>query len=166
MRDVCAACHNEEYVDAFYIQYDGIIDLYNNKFAKPGQELMEAAKPLKNPIEFSTKLDFVWFELWHHEGRRVRHAASMMGPDYTHWHGTYDLAKNFYTEMIPALEELVEANLEAKDPEKVKAAKNLRQVIDKVLSTDDHKWFLGKLDEKEGAARKKAADEFKARYAK
>ena len=28
----------------------------------------------------------------------------MMGPDYTHWHGTYEVAKHFYSEFIPALE--------------------------------------------------------------
>ena len=25
-------------------------------------------------------------EIWHHEGRVARHGASMMAPDYTHWH--------------------------------------------------------------------------------
>ena len=45
-------------------------------------------------VKFSEPIDFTWFELWHHEGRRARHAAAMMAPDYTHWHGTYDLAKN------------------------------------------------------------------------
>ena len=72
------------------------------------KELYELAKPLIKPVKFGNKIDFIWFELWHHEGRRARHAASMMGPDYTHWHGTYDLAKNFYSEYIPELEELVE----------------------------------------------------------
>ncbi len=65
---------------------------------------MKAAKPLLEPIPFANKLDFIWFELWHHEGRRARCGASMMGPDYTDWHGTYELAKNFYSEMVPELE--------------------------------------------------------------
>ena len=34
------------------------------------------------------------------------------------------------------------------------------------LNTDDHKWFLGKMDDEEAAARKQAAEEFKARYKK
>lgn len=165
MKDVCGTCHNDDYVEAFYIQYDGIINLYNNKYAKPGLKLMAAAKPLMNPIKFSTKLHWIWFELWHHEGRRARHAASMMGPDYTHWHGTYDLAKHFYTAMIPELEKLVKDNIKSEDKDKKAAAKDLRKTIDEVLNSDDHKWFLGKSDPKEVEARKKAAAEFKARYA-
>ena len=101
MIDVCTNCHNRNFVDGFYAQYDALIDLYHQKFASPGKELMALAAPLMRPAKFSNKLDFVWFELWHHEGRRARHAASMMGPDYTHWHGTYEIARNFYMELIP-----------------------------------------------------------------
>ena len=38
-------------------------------------------------------LDWIWFEIWHHEGRRARHGASMMSPGYRHWHGKYEVAK-------------------------------------------------------------------------
>jgi formate-dependent nitrite reductase cytochrome c552 subunit len=164
MKDVCASCHNEEYVDAFYTQYDGLVNLYNEKFAKPGLKLMEAAAPLMNPVKFSSKLDFIWFELWHHEGRRARHAAAMMGPDYTHWHGTYDLAKHFYTEMVPELNELIEKNHNSSDAAKADAARNLKNTLDEVLNSEDHRWFLGKEDPEKAAARKKAAEDFKARY--
>ena len=108
MVDVCGNCHGQSSIDAFYIQYDALIEEYHIKFADPGLALMEAAKPLLKAVKFSNKLDFIWFELWHHEGRRARHAASMQGPDYTHWHGTYEIAKHFYTEFIPELQELVE----------------------------------------------------------
>jgi hydroxylamine dehydrogenase len=163
MKDVCVACHNSDYVDAFYTQYDGLIELYNGKFAKPGQELMEAAKPLLNPVSFSNKIDWIWFELWHHEGRRARHGASMQGPDYTHWHGTYDLAKNFYGELVPELERLVDEGMKNG---KQKEAQALQAKIDAVLNSDDHKWYLGKMDPEEKARRQKAAEEFKARYTK
>lgn len=33
-------------------------------------------KPLSNP------LDFIYFELWHHEGRSARYGAVMGGADY------------------------------------------------------------------------------------
>jgi len=103
MQNVCLNCHENQWVENFYQQYDALIELYHEKFAKPGLELMAASKPLLKPAEFSNKLDFIWFEIWHHEGRRARHGASMMGPDYTHWHGTYELARNFYSEMVPEL---------------------------------------------------------------
>ncbi|MDP6987494.1 MAG: hypothetical protein QGG74_05565, partial [Phycisphaerales bacterium] len=164
MQDVCSNCHNQAWIDNFYTQYDGLIDLYNTKFAGPGKELYGLAKPLMKPVKFGNKIDFTWFELWHHEGRRARHAASMMGPDYTHWHGTYEIARNFYTKFIPELEELVEKGMHSGDETKVDAAKKLQSAIDEVLGSDDHKWFLGEMDPEEAAARKKAAEEFRARY--
>ena len=166
MQDVCSSCHNEAFVNSFYIQYDGLIELYNEKFAKPGLELMSAAKPLLKPAKFSNEIDWTWFELWHHEGRRARHAASMQAPDYTHWHGTYDLAKNFYTELVPQLEQLVAEGKASADPGMVAAADALQAKLDEVLNSDNHKWYLNKMDPAEQAKRKQAAEEFKARYSK
>jgi len=166
MKDVCLACHENQWVDNFYVQYDSLIELYNTKFAAPGKSLMALAKPLMKPVPFGNKLDWVWFELWHHEGRRARHGAAMMAPDYTHWHGTYEIARNFYTDFIPELEELVEKGKASGDASQVKAAEALEAKIHEVLGTDDHKWFLGKMDPTEKAARKKAAADFKKRYAK
>ena len=90
----------------------------------------------------------------------------MMGPDFTHWHGTYELARNFYVEYIPELEELVEKHLHSENAQKVAAAKTLQAKINEVLNGDNHKWFLGKMDPAEKARRKQAAAEFKKRYGK
>lgn len=166
MQDVCLNCHGTQWVDNFYIQYDALIDLYHEKFARPGKELMALAKPLMRPVAFGNKLDFIWFELWHHEGRRARHGASMMGPDYTHWHGTYEIARNFYTEMVPELEELIEKGNHSSDPTKKAAAAALDAKLTEVLESSNHRWYLNKLDPEEAARRKKAAEEFKARYDK
>ncbi len=165
MQDVCAACHSDEYIDSFYLQYDSLIELYTEKFAKPGLKLMKAAKPLMKPVKFSNKLDFVWFELWHHEGRRARHGASMMGPDITHWEGTYDLAKNFYTEMVPELEELIEKGEHGSAADK-KAAHHLRATLDEVLNSENHKWYLGKMSDKQRKIREQATKDFKAQFEK
>ncbi|MDA0711964.1 MAG: multiheme c-type cytochrome, partial [bacterium] len=149
MENVCLACHGQPYIDAFYLQYDALINEYHVKFADPGIKLMAAAKPLLKAVSFSNKLDFIWFELWHHEGRRARHGASMMGPDYTHWHGTYEVAKHFYSEMIPELEELVEKGLAKNDPALTAASENLRTVIHEVLTSKEHRWYLGQMSEEE-----------------
>ena len=164
MKDVCLNCHDTMWVDNFYTQYDNLIELYNEKFARPGSQLYSLAKPLLKPVAFGNKLDFIWFELWHHEGRRARHGVSMMGPDYTQWHGMYEVAKNFYTEFIPELEELVEKKLRSEDPATVRAAEALQAKLEQVLTSDDHAWFLGQMNPEEAARRKKAAEEFKARY--
>lgn len=166
MQDVCSACHSDDYVENFYLQYDSLIELYNEKFAKPGLKLMKAAKPLMNPVKFSNKLDFVWFELWHHEGRRARHGASMMGPDITHWEGTYEIAKNFYTEMVPELKELIHEGESSFSKEKQAQAHHLKAVLNEVLNSDNHKWFLGKMTDRQREIRAQATKDFKAQFEK
>ena len=79
---------DEPNVFYFYEQYDDFVINYNEKFAKPGKKIMAAlteADLISKP-QFDDKIEWTWFYLWHHEGRRARHGASMMAPDYAHWH--------------------------------------------------------------------------------
>ena len=103
MKDVCSSCHAAPFVEGFYRQFDNLVGLYNDKFAKPAtairKELIERGK--LTPADFDEKLDWIYYELWHHEGRRARHGASMSGPDYAWWHGIYEVAKHFYTAYLP-----------------------------------------------------------------
>jgi hypothetical protein len=87
-----------------------------------------------------------------------------MGPDYTHWHGTYEVAKHFYGTFVPELEELIEQGMASGDSDKIAAAEALKSKLEEVLNSDDHKWFIGRMDPDEAARRKKAAEEFKERY--
>lgn len=164
MEDVCSNCHNQPFIDGFYAQYDALIELYHEKFAKPGLALMELAEPLKRAPQFAEKVDFTWFEIWHHEGRRARHGASMMAPDYTHWHGTYEVARNFYSEFIPELYELVERGKHSSDAAKKRAAAALEAKLEEVLNHPNHRWYLDKMPADEKAERAKRQAEFKARY--
>ena len=167
MKDVCIACHETQWVDNFYVQYDALIELYNTKFAKPAMDLYGLCQPLQDVNDaFANSIDWTYYELWHHEGRRARHGASMMAPDYTHWHGTYEVAKNFYSEFIPAVQEVLDRGLASSDPTKLAAAAKLEARLEEVLNSDDHKWFLGKMDSAERERRRKAQEDFKARYGK
>ena len=127
MQDVCSNCHATGWVENFYKQYEGTIDLYNEKFAKPAKAIMDklyaAGKLTKTP--FDERLEWVYYELWHHQGRRARMGTAMMGPDYTQWHGFYEVAKNFYTEFLPEAERLMPG------------------VADDVMQSDYHKWKQG-----------------------
>jgi len=166
MQNVCINCHNVNYVQAFYQQYDGLIDLYHAKYAEPGLALYKAAKPLLSGPQFSHPVDFTWYEIWHHEGRRARHGVSMMGPDITHWHGTYEVAKHFYSKYIPELQELAEKNKDSNDAAKKEAAAKLQKLLEDTLNSDNHKWYLGKMDPAEKARREAQVKEFQKRYAK
>ncbi len=150
MQNVCNHCHTPQYVSAFYKQYDDFINNYNEKFGKPGQAIMAAllANDLRSKTQFDEEIEWTWFYLWHHEGRRARHGASMMAPDYAHWHGMYEVAERFYMELIPQARELVhEAELDGKADN----AAAVTKVIEDILARPEHQWF-------EDEARKRQAD--------
>jgi hypothetical protein len=166
MKKVCQACHQSDLVNNFFIQYEGIITLYEDKYAKPGEKLYNlAVKVLKHDTsyaQFSQPIDYTWFELWHHEGRRARHAASMQAPDYTHWHGTYDLAKNWNSKFIPELKEIIHRFKDNTDA--AKDVQALEMELDAVLNSDNHNWSLNKEDPAKKELRLKKQKEFTDRY--
>ena len=153
MRGVCLNCHTPNYVDGFYKQYDDFVVLFNEKFAKPGTKIMAVLREQKllTKGDFDEDIEWTWFYLWHHEGRRARHGASMMAPDYAHWHGMAEVADRFYMHFIPQARELAahaekEGNLEA--------AKAVNQIIDETLARPEHQWFQAERQKKEAGGEK------------
>lgn len=140
MKQVCTHCHTEKYVNSFYKQYDDFVINYNEKFAKPGQKIMTTLRENKllTPGEFDEPIEWTWFYLWHHEGRRARHGASMMAPDYAHWHGMFEVAERFYDKLIPEARELAQ---HAEDEGKSTEAEAVRGVIDEILARPEHEWY-------------------------
>ena len=134
MRQVCLHCHTDNYVNGFYQQYDDFVVNYNEKFAKPGQQIMAALREagLISETQFDEEIEWTWFYLWHHEGRRARHGASMMAPDYAHWHGMFEVAERFYQELIPQARELAD-EAEVRGAEEPARAVNAK--IDEILGT-------------------------------
>ncbi len=55
MKMVCLNCHEQQWVDNFYTQYDGLLEQYHAKFAVPGKELYELAKPLMKSVQFTNR---------------------------------------------------------------------------------------------------------------
>ncbi|MBI5395890.1 MAG: hypothetical protein HZA91_11385 [Verrucomicrobia bacterium] len=156
MKGVCLNCHNTTHVDNFYKQFDDLVVLYNDKFAKPAQALMNDLQSdgVLNPkAPFEHEVQWIFYELWHHEGRRARHGASMMGPDYTHWHGMYEVAKHFYMKFLPA----VVKTAAAKRPE---LKKKYEAKVQQMLTADEHVWLKGLKPDEVEALRK----EYKQRY--
>ena len=134
MKGVCKSCHGVQQVDNFYTQFDMLVVTYNEKFAKPTQALYKMAMKdgLIHGSTFHTALGWIWWEIWNHEGRRARHGAAMQAPDYTHWHGMYEVAKHFYFKFIPELMKLAaEHNMTDK----------YKKEVDKILSRPEHAWY-------------------------
>ena len=140
MKQVCLHCHTNNYVNGFYQQYDDFVINYNEKFAKPGTKIMNALKEKKliSATQFDEEIEWTWFYLWHHEGRRARHGASMMAPDYAHWHGMYEVAERFYQELIPQAREIAE---HAASEGKEEAAESVLDLIQEILDRPEHQWF-------------------------
>jgi len=109
MKTVCGECHNENWVDQFYLDGDALVGKVNQWVL----ESQDVIKPLQDnglltAEPFDEPIDFVYFELWHHWGRTAKFGAWMQGPDYTQWHGAYELLSD-----MAELKEMVADKLEA-----------------------------------------------------
>ena len=92
MQNVCRACHNENFIKDYYALADTLTEEINSKVTA----VTEMVKPLRDQklltdALFDEELEFTQFEHWHHWGRTAKFGAWMQGPDYTQWHGVYEM---------------------------------------------------------------------------
>ncbi|MCC6588185.1 MAG: hydroxylamine oxidoreductase [Bryobacterales bacterium] len=168
MKKVCGSCHGAGWIEGWYTQFDNSVGLYNDKFGRPATRLYQMLRSsdlITKDVDFDEKIEFTYYQLWHHEGRRARHGAAMMGPDYTQWHGNYEVAHRFYAEFVPELREILHAAKASGDAARSAAATKVEQELEQVLNSPQHRWYIGKLTPEEREARKKASEEFRKRYA-
>jgi len=92
MQDVCRECHNDDFIDAFYADADSATESVNG-FVEQGNAIVAdlTKAGLLTDAPFDQPIDFTIFELWHHWGRTTKFGAWMQGPDYTQWHGAYEM---------------------------------------------------------------------------
>jgi hydroxylamine dehydrogenase len=92
MQNVCRECHNENFVSEFYADADTAVEAVN-AWVKQSDEIMAPLQQqgLLTDTPFDQSIDFTYFELWHHWGRTAKFGTWMQGPDYTQWHGIYEL---------------------------------------------------------------------------
>ena len=79
-------------VDRVYEQAEKVVAATNQKVQEPrhwwtgcGEMECLTGKPFTQPI------DFVYFDLWHYDGRTSKHGAFMGGADFVQWHGNYPM---------------------------------------------------------------------------
>ena len=135
----CRRCHSSEYVDGFYRQYDDFVILYNEKFAIPGRMIMDALYEhrLVTDKPFDDEIEWTWYFLWHHEGRRARHGAAMMAPKFAHERGLAQVANRFYRELVPQARAITKRAVELG---KIRQAATVNSVIDSILARPEHAW--------------------------
>lgn len=112
MQNVCRQCHNEEFITSFYAAADEATEAVN-AWVRQSDEMVAPlqAQGLMTDEPFDEPIDFVYFELWHHWGRTTKFGAWMQGPDYTQWHGAYEVLSD-----LAELEEMVADELAAGEP--------------------------------------------------
>jgi len=112
---VCLECHSKTFTKGFMKQFDNVVDLFNEKFGKPARDVMAELyeRKLLTPTPFDEPLEFTYWELWHDEGARARHGASMASPNHAWWEGMYLVGRNFYSRFLPQVREI--AGAEADD---------------------------------------------------
>jgi len=92
MKQVCTQCHTSGLVDRVYRQAEQIVETTNQR-VRAAQDLVTGLRKegvLTGP-PFSHPIDFLYFDLWHYDGRTSKHGAFMGGADFVQWHGNYPM---------------------------------------------------------------------------
>lgn len=94
MQNVCAACHNNQFIDDYYTMADGATGAVND-FIVQSNDIMQPLREqnLLTDQAFDEPIEFTHYETWHHYGRTAKFGVWMQGADYTQWHGAYEVVK-------------------------------------------------------------------------
>lgn len=95
MQNVCSECHNRNFIETFYARADSATRRVNEWVRRSNEikrALLRAGELTDKP--FDEPFDFEHFELWHHWGRTAKFGVWMSGPDYTQWHGAYEVLRS------------------------------------------------------------------------
>ncbi|MGE4555685.1 MAG: multiheme c-type cytochrome [Desulfovibrionaceae bacterium] len=115
MKSICRQCHSKAWTDDHFVNADAAVLNYNEVYFKPAKARLDEmyAKGLmtRKPF-FDENLEWQFYELWHHEGRRARMGSLMMAPDYAWWHGFYE-CKHRLGEFMEGTHKLLESGQKA-----------------------------------------------------
>ena len=94
MKLVCSQCHTSGLIERVYRQAEEVVQSTNQRVLAAQQIMNELQKNgvLTGPA-FSQPIDFVYFNLWHYDGRTSKHGAFMGGADFVQWHGNYPMVE-------------------------------------------------------------------------
>jgi hydroxylamine dehydrogenase len=114
MQGVCFECHNQDFVEDYYDNGDLAVE-HVNEWVRESQAITQplAENGLLTDEPFDEPIDFTSFNLWHHWGRTAKFGVWMQGPDYTQWHGAYEVLHDLAELREMTDEKLSEAGIEA-----------------------------------------------------
>ena len=108
MTAICKSCHAPDFVNTYLLTADLVNLQYNEmrrtfvywttKLTNNGtiSRLKAEGKFYSNPVlnGWDEVPEHEMYYGWHHEGRRFRHGAEMMGADFTQWHGVWEVQED------------------------------------------------------------------------
>ncbi|HEY6051045.1 MAG TPA: hypothetical protein VIZ58_07335, partial [Thermoanaerobaculia bacterium] len=92
MKETCRKCHTAGPIDRYYQQAEAVVAATNQSVlaAKAIMDRLYAeGKLTKTP--FDEPIEYLYFDMWHYDGRTAKHGAFMGGADFVQWHGAYQL---------------------------------------------------------------------------
>src|SRR3954449_11080222 len=92
MKQVCTKCHAAPLVNRVYDQAEKVLADTNSK-VQAAKDMVDGLRKdnLLTGAPFSNPIDFIYFDLWHYDGRTSKHGAFMGGADFVQWHGNYPM---------------------------------------------------------------------------
>jgi hydroxylamine dehydrogenase len=92
MKQLCSQCHTAGLIEGVYQRAEAVVASTNQKVteAKTLVDGLRTQGLLSGP-PFSQPIDFIYFDLWHYDGRTSKHGAFMGGADFVQWHGNYPM---------------------------------------------------------------------------
>jgi len=108
MTKVCLECHSKGFANNAMQQFDNFVELYNDKYGKPAQAIMQALydNNLLTPLAFDEAIEHTYWKLWHNEGTRARHGAAMGSANIAWWEGMHEVATTFYGTFLVQVREV------------------------------------------------------------
>ena len=91
MKQVCNQCHARPIIDRVYAEAERIVANTNQQVQQASDLMASLRKEGLLHAPFSQPIDFVYFDLWHYDGRTSKHGAFMGGADFVQWHGNYPM---------------------------------------------------------------------------
>jgi len=92
MKEVCNQCHAKSLIERVYTNAENVVATTNQKVTA-AKELVDALRHdgILTGKPFTNRIDFVYFDFWHYDGRTAKHGAFMGGADFVQWHGNYPM---------------------------------------------------------------------------
>ena len=118
MKETCLKCHTTGPIDQFYKQAEARRRRRPTRASRRRRRSSTGSRggKARPTTPFDEPIEYLYFDLWHYDGRTAKHGAFMGGADFVQWHGAYQLNAKL-TELKAAAAEIDARGAEGDRPE-------------------------------------------------